>query len=108
MTTKRHQVTADQARTLVRGGDLGRWAREAAARQRDSRGAESYTKAAHGYIYNGLTLARPGLVFDAWLEYERELREEAMEETCPHGLSAWLCADPVYHYPPDREGGSYY
>jgi hypothetical protein len=24
---------------------------------------------------------------------------EAMDETCPHGLSAWLCADPVSHYP---------
>lgn len=23
-------------------------------------------------------------------------------ETCVHGLSAWLCEDPVNHYPPDH------
>lgn len=24
------------------------------------------------------------------------------EDTCPHGLSMWLCAHPIYHYPTDE------
>jgi hypothetical protein len=27
-----------------------------------------------------------------------------VDELCHHGLSLWLCADPINHYPPD---GSY-
>lgn len=25
-----------------------------------------------------------------------------VDELCHHGLSLWLCADPINHYPPDR------
>lgn len=27
--------------------------------------------------------------------------QEADQEDCVHGLSAWLCADPINHYPAD-------
>jgi hypothetical protein len=27
--------------------------------------------------------------------------EPDIEESCPHGLSAWLCAGPLGHYPTD-------
>lgn len=27
---------------------------------------------------------------------------EALYPSCPHGLSLWLCADPINHYPADR------
>ena len=40
-----------------------------------------------------------------WDEYQTELLDSLTEEEeCPHGLSLWLCADPINHYPPD---GSY-
>jgi len=26
---------------------------------------------------------------------------ESEPDICEHGLSAWLCADPMYHYPRD-------
>ncbi len=38
------------------------------------------------------------------------MHEMADEETCMHGMSAWLCAHPVYHYPTDEMmmRGQYY
>ncbi len=32
------------------------------------------------------------------------------EELCVHGMSAWLCAHPIYHYPTDEMmmRGQYY
>lgn len=32
------------------------------------------------------------------------------EDICPHGMSAWLCAHPIYHYPTDEmmNRGRYY
>ena len=32
------------------------------------------------------------------------------EELCEHGMSAWLCAHPIYHYPTDEMmmNGQYY
>lgn len=32
------------------------------------------------------------------------------EDICPHGLSMWLCAHPIYHYPTDEmmQNGRYY
>lgn len=37
--------------------------------------------------------------------YSREVEsfQEAAQEDCVHGLSAWLCADPINHYPADHE-----
>lgn len=32
-------------------------------------------------------------------EYEALNAETDEDPTCPHGLSEWLCADPVNHYP---------
>jgi hypothetical protein len=31
-------------------------------------------------------------------------------DICEHGLSAWLCAHPIYHYPTDEmmNSGRYY
>lgn len=31
-------------------------------------------------------------------------------EVCEHGMSAWLCAHPIYHYPTDEmmNEGRYY
>jgi hypothetical protein len=31
-------------------------------------------------------------------------------ETCEHGMAAWLCAHPIYHYPTDEmmNEGRYY
>lgn len=31
-------------------------------------------------------------------------------DTCEHGMSAWLCAHPIYHYPTDEMmmRGQYY
>ena len=39
-----------------------------------------------------------------------EMHEMADEETCAHGMSAWLCAHPIYHYPTDEmmNGGQFY
>lgn len=34
---------------------------------------------------------------------QAELKEND-NETCPHGLSASLCVDPINHYPPDTPG----
>lgn len=35
-------------------------------------------------------------------DYEAAPRLDAMwNPTCSHGLSAWLCADPINHYPSD-------
>lgn len=31
-----------------------------------------------------------------------DMREFVEEAECPHGLSLWLCADPINHYPADR------
>lgn len=28
-----------------------------------------------------------------------------VSDPCPHGLSEWLCVDPINHYPPDYPGG---
>lgn len=47
------------------------------------------------------------LAEQAQIAHERmidEAQAQAMEDagTCSHGLSAWLCADPVNHYPADR------
>lgn len=33
--------------------------------------------------------------------YDNDGAQDAQE--CAHGLSAWLCADPINHYPADRE-----
>jgi hypothetical protein len=32
------------------------------------------------------------------------------EDICEHGMSAWLCAHPIYHYPTDEmmNEGRYY
>ena len=32
------------------------------------------------------------------------------EDICPHGMSMWLCAHPIYHYPTDEMmmNGRYY
>jgi len=30
--------------------------------------------------------------------------DEGDDGTCPHGLSASLCVDPINHYPPDTPG----
>lgn len=32
-----------------------------------------------------------------------EAQDGAQDEECPHGLSAWLCADPINHYPADNQ-----
>lgn len=43
------------------------------------------------------------LAEQAVLQHEQELaeHEDAEPETCEHGLSAWLCEDPINHYPAD-------
>lgn len=44
-------------------------------------------------------------------EIERDNVERIMnEEMCVHGMSAWLCAHPIYHYPTDEmmNEGRYY
>jgi hypothetical protein len=38
------------------------------------------------------------------------IEEFDAEETCVHGMAAWLCAHPIYHYPTDEmmQSGRYY
>ena len=38
---------------------------------------------------------------DREAEFLNWLTEET-DPTCVHGLSEWLCADPITHYPPDH------
>lgn len=33
----------------------------------------------------------------------RMIYGEDWVEECVHGMSLWLCADPITHYPPDNE-----
>lgn len=34
--------------------------------------------------------------------------EQVEHELCHHGLSAWLCEDPINHYPSDPPGRAYF
>jgi len=38
---------------------------------------------------------------------EIEIEDEGI---CSHGMSAWLCSHPIYHYPTDEmmNGGQFY
>jgi hypothetical protein len=48
---------------------------------------------------NNLSREQVDELGDELVEFDRFLHP-AEYETCPHGLSAWLCADPVNHYDP--------
>lgn len=37
-----------------------------------------------------------------WGDSEPWYPPEPEPEICDHGLSLWLCADPMWHYPPDH------
>jgi len=33
------------------------------------------------------------------MEFDYYAGTEVDNDICPHGMSAWLCAHPIYHYP---------
>jgi len=44
------------------------------------------------------------------IENEATYPHDEDEGICSHGMSAWLCAHPIYHYPTDEmmNGGQFY
>lgn len=70
----RRVLTQDEADTLVRQGELGRYAQESATLDFHSERAAHVDKAAHGFVYHGLRLQNPGIVYDAYLKHVSELQ----------------------------------
>lgn len=44
------------------------------------------------------------------MEFDYYAGTEVDNDICPHGMSLWLCAHPIYHYPTDEmmNSGRYY
>lgn len=61
-----------------------------------------------GDYYGSLVSDIPdGLDYQDEITKRDELTEmdefgDEQDETCDHGLSLWLCADPINHYPADN------